>query len=239
MIGIAQTGSGKTLAYLLPLVSKLATEGPKCTKSDIFTPQALVLVPTRELAIQVCTEAKKLLYKTNIIACAIYGGVKYFEQKRELEKGADLIISTPGRLNDFLNQRVISLRETRFLVLDEADRMLDQGFTPQLIQIANQSDMRAKEERQNLMFSATFEPEVIQVAQSFLKQSYLRLASATMMTTNKNIFQDFVVVEGRDKLNTLVQILSKQETCYMSVVLTSFLQQKDYLRMVDKPTSQT
>lgn len=153
VIGIAQTGTGKTAAFMLPLIDSLLCS-PRVKHHE--RPRVLVLEPTRELAVQVHEATVSFAQGTKLRSVVIYGGVGQRPQERELSRGCDILIATPGRLNDLLGQRVVSLAGVEFLVLDEADRMLDMGFLPQIKRITAQ----VPHDRQTLMFSATLSHEI-------------------------------------------------------------------------------
>lgn len=155
VVASAHTGSGKTAAYGLPLVDMLEE------RDD--APRALVLVPTRELAMQV-SEQLKLFAKHNKLRIAtLYGGTSYHSQRTSLERGVDVIVATPGRLIDFMESKTVSLSTIEVLVLDEADRMMDMGFMPQVRRII----ARVPSERQTMMFSATIDSRIERLASSF------------------------------------------------------------------------
>merc|ERR1719162_2039057 len=161
----AQTGSGKTCAFMVPCLESLLRSGPPSAgygnRRPKPSPCALVLAPTRELAAQIHVESRKFSYDTGIRSCIIYGGADMREQRSDLEKGCDVLIATPGRLTDFCERNTVSLSLIQFFILDEADRMLDMGFEPQVRQIVEQTDMgrSSRHRRQSMMFSATFARE--------------------------------------------------------------------------------
>jgi ATP-dependent RNA helicase DDX3X len=138
VMGCSQTGSGKTIAFLAPILSKMLKEGPPVNEGYNFgnrggsAPVALILIPTRELAEQIYKEARKLVHKTGIAVTKVYGGVGYDSQLAEVREGTDILVATPGRLIDFLKKGVIILGSVKYLVIDEADRILDMGFEDQL-----------------------------------------------------------------------------------------------------------
>lgn len=137
VIGCSQTGSGKTIAFLAPIVNKMMKEGPPAENQGFpSSPVGLILIPTRELAEQIYREGRKLLHKTGIHITKIYGGVPHDSQLRELRDGTDILVATPGRLIDFLNSKMISLKMVKYFILDEADRILDLGFSDQLNMIS-------------------------------------------------------------------------------------------------------
>jgi ATP-dependent RNA helicase RhlE len=156
-IGIASTGTGKTAAFMLPLIDSLICS-PRAKHDQ--RPRVLVLTPTRELAVQVHEATVSFAMGTGLRAVVIYGGVSQGSQERELNKGCDIIVATPGRLNDLIQQHVVSLTSVEFLVLDEADRMLDMGFLPQIKRITG----HVPRDRQTLMFSATLSHDIEELA---------------------------------------------------------------------------
>jgi len=214
LMACAQTGSGKTCAFLLPLVQLVLRDDIRSVKAggggrrNTAYPLALVLSPTRELTIQIFNEARKLLYRTGIRPVVVYGGADIRQQLREVERGVDLIVATPGRLVDFLERGRVSLSAIEYLVFDEADRMLDMGFEPQIRQIVEQSDM-TQEGRQTLMFSATFPKEIQRLAADFLID-YIFLAVGRVGSTTDFITQkvEFAGDRESDKIDRLLQILS-------------------------------
>lgn len=223
IIGIAQTGSGKTLAFVLPIISKLLQSGPPPEDTSFglkpCDPLVLILLPTRELAIQVYNEIRKLLYLTGISAARIYGGEPYGAQCEELEIGCDFLVATPGRLLDMYNKGLVTLSQVKWLVLDEADRMLDMGFSDQLNQIAFDCDLPASKYRQNLLFSATFDNAVKKIATNYINNP-LTVYSEEETTTNQNIEQRFEKVANRDKLSLLHNCLQQIKGITMVFVQT-------------------
>eukprot|EP00929_Paragymnodinium_shiwhaense_P111614 TRINITY_DN7993_c0_g1_i1.p1 TRINITY_DN7993_c0_g1~~TRINITY_DN7993_c0_g1_i1.p1 ORF type:complete len:584 (-),score=126.09 TRINITY_DN7993_c0_g1_i1:315-2066(-) len=170
VIGLAQTGSGKTLAFLLPAIVHIEAQTPlRTSKLPPVTPIALVLAPTRELAVQISDEAQKVLFNSEtgkhvtskgVNAVVVYGGGNKRQQQEKLFEGPHILVATPGRLLDFLEQKTISLMRTTYFVLDEADRMLDMGFSPDVSRISR----LIRPERQVLFFSATWAREVQELA---------------------------------------------------------------------------
>jgi ATP-dependent RNA helicase RhlE len=157
VIGIAQTGTGKTAAFVLPMLDSLICSPPAKHRER---PKVLVLEPTRELAIQVHEASVSFAQGTGLRAVCVYGGVSQKQQERDITRGCDVLIATPGRLNDLVQQRVISLSSVEFFVLDEADRMLDMGFLPQIKRISS----HVPQNRQTLMFSATLSHDIEELA---------------------------------------------------------------------------
>jgi len=158
IIGTAQTGTGKTAAFLLPLLERLLDEPRGRTL-------ALILTPTRELALQADGFLRKLAGHTHLRGAAVYGGVGMADQERALRGGAEIIIATPGRLLDHMGRGYVNFRALRILVLDEADRMLDMGFLPDVRRILRQ----LPSQRQTMLFSATMPPEVVSLSREFLR----------------------------------------------------------------------
>jgi len=148
ILGSAETGTGKTAAFLLPLLQKLLNS------PQLREPRALIVLPTRELALQVADHAEQLSHGTGLRICTVYGGVGYGPQEQALRKGVDVVIATPGRLLDHMEKRNLTLAALKVLVLDEADRMLDIGFLPDIRRIMRQ----VPKERQTFLFSATLQP---------------------------------------------------------------------------------
>jgi ATP-dependent RNA helicase DDX3X len=170
LMACAQTGSGKTAAFLLPVIAMMLVRGPvdpnagsgnAYARNKKFAPQGLVLAPTRELATQIYDQSRKFMYRSGMRSAVVYGGTEPREQFQMLSRGCDLLVATPGRLVDFVQRARITLSQVSYLVFDEADRMLDMGFEPQIRQIVEQEDMQSSETRQTLMFSATFPKYVI------------------------------------------------------------------------------
>jgi len=192
LMACAQTGSGKTCAFMVPCLESLLRSGPPPGgRGRTAAPCALVLAPTRELASQIHVESCKFAYDTGIRCCIVYGGADMREQRSELEKGCDILIATPGRLTDMCERRTVSLELIQFFILDEADRMLDMGFEPQVRQIVEQTNMgkKSQHKRQSMMFSATFAREVQLMASDFLNE-YLfitvgRVGSASELVTQQ------------------------------------------------------
>eukprot|EP00392_Amoebophrya_sp_AT5.2_P002600 g2605.t1 len=177
MMVCAQTGSGKTAAFLIPIAmvikEKDGCEYHRDTWQGPACPLSLVLAPTRELCTQIYDEARKLFHKSCFKVSQCYGGADVKMQLKDLARGTDVLVATPGRLIDFIDRELVSMEYIQFLTLDEADRMLDMGFEPQIRQIVEQRDMPSRNERQTLMFSATFPREIQQLAGSFLKKDYI------------------------------------------------------------------
>lgn len=170
-------------------------------------PLGLVLAPTRELATQIYEEAKKFAYRSRMRPAVLYGGNNTGDQMRDLDHGCHLIVATPGRLEDMITRGKVGLDNIRFLVLDEADRMLDMGFEPQIRRIVEKSSMPPTGERQTLMFSATF-PKAIQELASVFLNNYIFLAVGRVGSTSENITQTILWVNEHDKRSYLLDLLT-------------------------------
>jgi len=213
LMACAQTGSGKTAAFLVPILSRIYEEGPFENDSSQHggrrrqCPLAVVLAPTRELASQIYDESRKFVYRSCIRPCVVYGGADVGTQMRDLERGCHILVATPGRLVDMIQRGKIALEAVKFLVLDEADRMLDMGFEPQIREIVEKNDMPGVGKRQTLMFSATFPKEIQILARDFL-DNYIFLAVGRVGSTSENITQKVVWVEEHDKREFLLDLLN-------------------------------
>uniref|UniRef100_A0A8C2D836 RNA helicase n=1 Tax=Cyprinus carpio TaxID=7962 RepID=A0A8C2D836_CYPCA len=219
LMACAQTGSGKTAAFLLPVLSQIYTEGPgealqamKNSENGKYGrrkqyPISLILAPTRELALQIYEEARKVAYRSHVRPCVVYGGADIGQQIRDLERGCHLLVATPGRLVDMMERGKIGLDYCNYLVLDEADRLLDMGFEPQIRRIVEQDTMPPKGLRRTMMFSATFPKEIQILARDFLEE-YIFLAVGRVGSTSENITQKVVWVEENDKRSFLLDLLN-------------------------------
>ncbi|XP_008544268.2 uncharacterized protein LOC103568988 [Microplitis demolitor] len=202
MVGIAQTGSGKTLAYILPAIVHINNQ-PRLNRGD--GPIALVLAPTRELAQQIQQVAADFGVSSQIRNTCIFGGAPKGPQARDLERGVEICIATPGRLIDFLERGTTNLRRCTYLVLDEADRMLDMGFEPQIRKIVEQ----IRPDRQTLMWSATWPKEVKNLAEEFLT-NYIQINVGSLtLSANHNILQIVDVCEEYEKESKLMKLLEE------------------------------
>lgn len=204
VITVAKTGSGKTIGFLLPAFHRLQTEFEGGRRRGV--PAILVLAPTRELACQIEQEAVKFGRTSNIRAACCYGGSPKGLQIRKVQNGVEIIIATPGRLNDLLEMRIVDLSKISFLVLDEADRMLDMGFEPQIRSII----AKIPTARQSMMFTATWPREVQTLAREFLHTPVeIRFGDTNSLNANKAIKQIIKVVEKGDKEDSLKAALSE------------------------------
>ncbi|GAA5795660.1 P-loop containing nucleoside triphosphate hydrolase protein [Helicostylum pulchrum] len=237
LMACAQTGSGKTGGFLFPVFSELFSKGPieapvednshgyRARKAH---PQVLILAPTRELVSQIYEEAKKFAYRSWVKPAVVYGGSDIGSQIRNIERGCDLLVATPGRLVDLIERARISLAHIRFLVLDEADRMLDMGFEPQIRRIVEKEDMTPVEGRTTLMFSATFPRDIQYLARDFLKD-YIFLSVGRVGSTSENITQKVEYVEDEDKRSVLLDILHSSEAVGLSLIFVETKRMADAL----------
>ena len=173
-------------------------------------PKALILSPTRELTTQIHNEARRFCYRTGLRPVVVYGGQDIRSQLRELERGCDILVATPGRLTDLIDRARVGLGDISMLIFDEADRMLDMGFEPQIRRIAEEEGMPPPGTRQTLMFSATFPKEIQQLAGDFLRD-YVFLAVGRVGSTSEFITQRFEYAEDVDKRAVLMRILPECE----------------------------
>eukprot|EP01103_Thecamoeba_quadrilineata_P011585 TRINITY_DN2794_c0_g1_i1.p1 TRINITY_DN2794_c0_g1~~TRINITY_DN2794_c0_g1_i1.p1 ORF type:complete len:515 (-),score=68.69 TRINITY_DN2794_c0_g1_i1:7-1551(-) len=202
VIGLAETGSGKTLAFVLPAIVHINAQ-PLLGKGD--GPIVLILAPTRELALQIQTECTKFGHSSHIKNTCIYGGVPKAPQIRDLQKGVEIVIATPGRLIDMLENKKTNLRRVTYLVLDEADRMLDMGFEPQIRSIVNQ----IRPDRQTLMWSATWPKEVQALSREFLVDPCQTNIGSLDLTANINIRQIIHICQDTEKQPKLLKCLEE------------------------------
>jgi superfamily II DNA/RNA helicase len=229
IIASAQTGTGKTAAFLLPVLHKLLSEDKKDTEVH-----ALILVPTRELAIQISSHLDGLTYFTSLSSIAVYGGGdggSFVQEKQALSRGVDIVVATPGKLISHLNMGYVKVKELKYLVLDEADRMLDMGFHDDIMRII--SHLPAK--RQTILFSATMPPKMMQLAKTILNNPVE--ISIALSKPPESIKQQVYLVYDTQKIPLIQHILGEQP--YKSVLifcsrkqtvkqLTAQLQRRNY-----------
>jgi len=205
LMGAAQTGTGKTAAFVLPIIQKILRHASNSASPARHPIRALVLTPTRELAVQVAENAANYSKHTDLRAAVVYGGVDMKEQVAILRNGIEILIATPGRLLDHIGSKVANLSQVEILVLDEADRMLDMGFLPDLQRIIN----LIPAQRQTLLFSATFSTEIKKLAQSYLR------TPVTVEVARQNAAADTVkqvihMVLSSDKQRAIVKVLENR-----------------------------
>jgi len=203
IVGIAETGSGKTLAFLLPAIVHINAQ-PYLSKGD--GPIVLVMAPTRELAVQIQEEANRFGKSSKIKNTCCYGGVPRRPQEQDLKDGVEVVIATPGRLIDFLDSGVTNLKRVTYMVLDEADRMLDMGFEPQVRKVSGQ----CRPDRQTLMWSATWPKEVAKLARDLCKENPVHINVGSLDLRAAHTIRQYVeVVQVADKRGRLKRLLEK------------------------------
>lgn len=191
LIGLAQTGTGKTLAFGIPMI-----------QAALQRKKGLVILPTRELALQVEQTLYKIGFPLGVRTALLIGGESIYRQLQALKRNPTIILGTPGRIIDHLQQKTLSLKEIKMLVLDEADRMLDMGFAPQLKQILSS----VPQERQTMLFSATMPNEIVHMAHSYMKLP-LRIEIAPPGTTSAKVTQELFFISKPDKPRLLEKLL--------------------------------
>jgi len=203
MVGIAETGSGKTLAFLLPAIVHINAQ-PYLSKGD--GPIVLILAPTRELAIQIQEQTNQFGKSSKIKNTCCYGGQPKHAQAQDLRDGVEIVIGTPGRMIDFLDSNATNLKRVTYLVLDEADRMLDMGFEPQVRKITSQ----IRPDRQTLMWSATWPKEVKSLARDICKEDPVHINVGSLEMRAAHTIRQYVeVVNSADKASRLRRLLEK------------------------------
>ncbi|CAC9545586.1 putative ATP-dependent RNA helicase [Leishmania infantum JPCM5] len=228
LMACAQTGSGKTAAFLIPVVQYMLVHGVSPARQRKSYPIALVLAPTRELAVQIFDEVRKLTFNTDIFYDVVYGGTRYpqrFEQ--------DILVACPGRLRDMFNEEYLSFSAIKFLILDEADRMLEMGFEEQIEELvaSRYTDMPTVDERQTFMFSATFPQRILNLAKRYLRRKYYLLTVGRVGSTTKNITQTIEHVPDNEKMDRLLQIIYGHE---MSDMVLIFVETKKMAEDVNR-----
>lgn len=222
MVGIAQTGSGKTLSFILPALIHASKQVPLRNGDG---PIVVVLAPTRELVLQITEVAEKYSKFYGMRCASIYGGVSSYHQKNKLREGVEILIATPGRLIDLKDQGYIPLERTTFLVLDEADRMLDMGFEPQLKKIIPETNPK----RQTLMWSATWPKEVQELAVNYMKNYIQVNVGCTDLRTNDRIRQIVRVCQDRYKNDILLDSLRDWKSDDKIIIFCNKKRTCDYL----------
>lgn len=208
VMGIAQTGTGKTAAYLIPILMKLKYAQGK-------DPRALILAPTRELVLQIHDHLNQLATYLDLRAIPLYGGLGPKQQIEDVEKGVDIIVATPGRLMDIYKRNILQVKQIRILVLDEADRMMDMGFMPQIRQILEILPVK----KQNLLFSATMPDKVIKLSEEFLE--YPQIIEATQQaTTAETVEQELYRVPNMKTKINLLRYLLEDEAFRKVIIFT-------------------
>jgi len=201
VMGQAQTGTGKTAAFTIPILEQLAP------REEISSVQALVLVPTRELAVQVRNEFEKLAYYMDFKTAAIYGGHSIKKQIEELKRGVQVVVGTPGRVLDHIRRKTLDLRETWCVTLDEADRMLDIGFRPDIERILSSV---SRKDRQTLLLSATVPPSIERLAKRYMTEPTV-LDFSKDAVSGDSIEQFYFSVDKAKKFELLKRLISREE----------------------------
>ena len=224
-IGKAQTGTGKTAAFLITLFNDLLNH-PIEGERYLAEPRAVILAPTRELVMQIADDARQLGKYTGLSTVTLIGGADYAKQLAKVnDRVTDIVVATPGRLIDFIQRGDMYLDRVESLVLDEADRMLDMGFIPQVKRIVRSTPR--KEDRQTLLFSATFSQDIMNLAQQWTFEPITVEIEPERVAT-ENVEQRVYLLESRDRLNVLKRILAKPEAT--SVIV--FANRRDVVRKV-------
>jgi ATP-dependent RNA helicase RhlB len=205
--GKAQTGTGKTAAFLTTIFTRLLRTAPPGKRRN-GSPRALILAPTRELVLQIVADARELTQYCNVITVAVLGGMDYQKQQRQItEQQVDIVVATPGRLLDFKRQQYVHLDQVEILVIDEADRMLDMGFIPDVRQIVHSTPN--KDKRQTLLFSATLTPQVISLASQWTTNPVTVEIEPEQVVT-ETVEQLVYLVSSREKFPLLYNIITRQ-----------------------------
>ena len=242
LMACAQTGSGKTAAFMVPIINTLLADPRDLVcHGEHCEPQCLVMAPTRELVIQIAEECRKFAASSILKIETAYGGAAVGYQAKRIMNGCHIIVGTAGRLTDFIERGRIQLGSIRFLVLDEADRMLDLGFMKAVETVVDHETMAPKEERQTLMFSATFPEEIQKLAGRFLKPDYAFITVGIIGGASEDVEQNFYQVPHRQKKGKLIEILERErenntlegtiifvETKKTADFLAAYLSENDY-----------
>ena len=218
VMGAAQTGTGKTAAFTLPLLQKMLRHENASMSPARHPVRALVLAPTRELADQVADNVKKYAKHSQLRSCVVFGGIDMKPQTLQLKAGVEVLIATPGRLLDHIEAKNAVLNQVEYVVLDEADRMLDIGFLPDLQRILSY----LPKARQTLLFSATFSPEIRKLANSYLQDPIL-VEVARPNATATNVEQMFISVTDDDKRAVVRQLLKSRSLSQAIIFVNSKL----------------
>ena len=224
LISIAKTGSGKTVAFLLPCYQQIIA-GNSLRDRSRRGPIVLVMAPTRELAVQIGEESRKFGKFVGIRSTCLYGGAPKYPQIQALSQGVEVAICTPGRCNDLIEMRKCDLSSVAFVVLDEADRMLDMGFEPQIRSIL----AKVTSKHQTLLFSATWPKEIQQLAMDFSNNPVqINVGEVNSLVANKDIKQEIMMVQEAEKPDELAKILGdivknspSKETHQKTIVFTA------------------
>jgi ATP-dependent RNA helicase DDX3X len=236
LMACAQTGSGKTGGFLFPTISRLLKDGSG--KNFIeegegrdyvrkAAPSVLVLAPTRELTTQIYDEARKFTFRTGLRSVVVYGGTDIRYQINQCSRGCEILVATPGRLVDLIDRGIVTLQKIQYLILDEADRMLDMGFEQQIRYIVEKANMPEAGKRVTLMFSATFPKNIQKLAADFL-YDYVFLTVGRVGSTTENITQQFELCSDFNKKDLLLQHLNKNKEG-LTLIFVQTKKEADYL----------
>ncbi|XP_015786368.1 probable ATP-dependent RNA helicase vasa-like [Tetranychus urticae] len=231
LMACAQTGSGKTLAFILPILQDLFNDKSLQTNygQTPQTPSAVIVTPTRELAVQIYRELYKYSKGSIVKSQIIYGGTSVGHQRAKLSEGVHILVGTVGRILDFLDRDVFNFSNLKYFVLDEADRMIDQGFLPDVRKMMAHPTMPPKEARQTLMFSATFAEEIQRVAGEFLVPNYLFLTVGILGAANSDVEQNIIKVDKFSKREKLAEILKSSDDNDKTMVFVEAKKTADFL----------
>ncbi len=229
VMGAAQTGTGKTAAFSIPLLQRMLKHETPSMSPARHPVRALVLAPTRELADQVAANVKAYAQHTHLRSTVVFGGIDMKPQTLELKRGVEVLIATPGRLLDHIEAKNCVLNQVEYVVLDEADRMLDIGFLPDLQRILSY----LPKQRQTLLFSATFSPEIKRLAQSYL-QDPITVEVARPNATATNVEQRFYSVSNDDKRRVVLHLLRERAIKQALVFVNSKLGAARLARSFDR-----
>lgn len=206
VIGQAQTGTGKTAAFGIPAVEYCIKKGKARSGDGGAHPHVLVLAPTRELAVQIAIELERMSQTTEIRTVCVYGGQEIEKQFRAFARGVDIVVGTPGRILDHIERQSLDLAGVDFVVLDEADRMLDMGFIDDIVEILG----RTKPQRQTMLFSATLRRDIENIAYDYMKDPQLVKVSEDKLTIDK-VVQKFMIVDAKKRLEYLFGVLEHEK----------------------------
>ncbi|MDR5811321.1 DEAD/DEAH box helicase [Caballeronia sp. LZ019] len=229
VMGAAQTGTGKTASFSLPIIQRLLPMANTSASPARHPVRALMLTPTRELADQVAANVQTYSKHTPLRSTVVFGGVDMNPQSEALRRGVEILIATPGRLLDHVQQKTLNLGQVQMLVLDEADRMLDMGFLPDLQRILN----LLPKERQTLLFSATFSPEIKKLASTYLRNPQT-IEVARSNSTNANVRQIVYEVHESDKSGAVAQIIRERELKQVIVFCNSKIGASRLARVLER-----
>eukprot|EP01156_Anaeramoeba_ignava_P013982 Anaeramoba_ignava/a607960_29.p1 GENE.a607960_29~~a607960_29.p1 ORF type:complete len:502 (-),score=182.32 a607960_29:15-1331(-) len=221
-IGISPTGSGKTLTFVLPAITHILSQPPLNQGKG---PIVVIITPIRNLAIQIHKDCESFGNCLNIRSICIYGGISIQTQIEQIKAGAEILVSTPGRLADFIDKDIISLERVTYFVLDEVDRMLDFGFKPEVRKIVNE----IRPERQTLMFSATLTREILEFSTEILQHLAIKCNIGKSRYKTGKVTQIVEVIDESEKLKKLLELLPKIQTYQKIIIFTETISKTDEL----------